>query len=116
MSTFMCSFSVDNSANIHAAVDLFYRFWLVDRKFLHQPYELLTGEISDLLLVAGPAEPSAFKSFVEQQKTVTLPKQCFQTAFSSSADRVIVSFFYSLVEGRGVVGGYFYSCCIDDNA
>lgn len=33
---------------------------------------------SDLLLVAEPAEPSA--------------------------DRVIVSFFYSLVEGRGVVG------------
>ncbi len=70
----MCSFSVDNSANIHAAVDLFYRFWLVDRKSLHQPYELLTGEISDLLLVAGPAEPSAFKSFVEPAESRHPPK------------------------------------------
>ena len=83
----MCSFSVENSANIHAAFDLFYRFWLVDRKSLHQPYELLTAKISDLLLVAGPAEPSAFKSFVEQQKTVALPKQCFQTVSSSSAEQ-----------------------------
>jgi hypothetical protein len=83
----MCSFSVENSANIYSAVDLFYRFWLVDRKSLHQPYELLTAKISDLLLVAGPAEPSAFKSFVEQQKAVTLPKQCFQTVSSSSAEQ-----------------------------
>ena len=31
--------------------------------------------------------PFVFKTFVEQQKAVTLPKQCFQTVSSSSAEQ-----------------------------
>ena len=68
LSTFMCSFSVDFSADIHAAVYLFDCFRQVCCQSLHQPYKLLLREVFDLLLISRAVERTVFNPSLFESK------------------------------------------------
>lgn len=78
---------METSADIHTTLDLFDRFRLVNRKPLHQPDELLTGQVSDRLLILRPVESAILQTLVQQQESITLPEQNFETVSASAAEQ-----------------------------
>ena len=60
-------------------------FRLLDTQSFHQPAVLLSSNAERFVLAARPLELTLFKPFVEQEKTVALPVECFDSVGSSAA-------------------------------
>ena len=58
---------------------------LTDTQSFHQPAVLLSSNAERLVLAAWPLELILFKAFVEQEKTVALPVECFDSVGSPAA-------------------------------
>ena len=75
------------SADVYSASYLLYRFGLVYRQALHQPYELFLCEFFYLICIFRPSETACFKTFIHQKKSVSLPQECLQSVFFSSTEQ-----------------------------
>ena len=78
---------MEKSAYIHTADYFFDCLWLVDRQSLREPYELLTSNIPDLLLIARPGEFPVFKTFIQQQKAVIFPQKYLHTISATTTEQ-----------------------------
>ena len=54
---------------------------------LHEPSVLLRRHLPDLINISRPPEFSGFKSFVQKQKSVSLPEKSFQSVFFPPAEK-----------------------------
>ena len=63
------------------------RLRLLNTQSFHQPTILLRSNTERLILTARPLELTLFKPFVEQEKTVALPVECFDSVGSSAAEQ-----------------------------
>ena len=54
---------------------------------LEQLCKLFLREVSDLLLISRPVETTVFKPFVQHDKSVAFPKQCFKAVSTSPAEQ-----------------------------
>ena len=97
--------AVQNSADIHTAFNFFDRFRLVNGQALHQPYILLTGQTANFLFVSGPVEFAVLKSFIQQEKSIILPQQNFQSVPASSTEKKC-----TIIEQIKVILLLHYSC------
>ena len=61
------------------------RLRLLDTQSFHQPAVLLSSNAKRLVLAARPLELALFKPLVEQEKTVALPVECFDSVGSPAA-------------------------------
>jgi len=62
------------------------RLWLVYTQALHEPAVLLRSQASRFTFLPGPLESTRLQSFVQQDKSVTFPVQCFDPVPSSAAE------------------------------
>ena len=58
---------------------------LLNTQSFHQPAVLLSSNAERLVLAARPLELALFKPLVEQEKTVALPVECFDSVGSPAA-------------------------------
>ena len=63
------------------------RFWLLNRQSLHQPAELLWGQIAYFSLASRPLEAAVLKPLIQENKAVALPKESLDTVTPASAEQ-----------------------------
>ena len=61
---------------------------LLNTQSFHQPAVLLSSNAERIILAARPLELTLFKPLVEQEKTVALPVERFDSVGSSAAKQV----------------------------
>lgn len=68
-------------------IDWPVRLWLFHIQTFHEPAVLLRRQHSGFLFTARPLKAAGLQAFVQQQKSIPLPIECFDSVLASATEQ-----------------------------